>query len=294
MVTCGTGQHLGVLTEPVTVAEVRPLPTGTGGRSGGTTTRVDGGDPCRDRFSHPRRLRGVARFGHVRRACLRLVGGGRHPPPRPGGQRRAPTPVQGAGGTACPCGRPGRPRRRALEPQQRADVQRPLRAGADAGGHHAPRHVRLASGAAARVRRARARPLRSRHAALRHVVGRGGGVAVAFQSIGPRAGAPQRGGSALCADDGARLVGLGALVATARQEVVGLARRRLRRRRLGPDHGDPRRGRRCSASSLAAAERSGQEGGGSGANRWWSHWWPGSSSGPSTSPSTRASFCTPG
>ena len=56
----------------------------------------------------------------------------------------------------------------------------------------------------------------SGHPALRRVGRCGGGVAVAVQSVGARAGPSQRGGSALRPDDGAGLVGPGALVATAR------------------------------------------------------------------------------
>ena len=59
------------------------------------------------------------------------------------------------------------------------------------------------------------RPLRIGLPPLRCVVGRGGRVAVASQPLGPRSGTPRRRRSAVCADDRARLVGVGALVATA-------------------------------------------------------------------------------
>jgi hypothetical protein len=116
-------------------------------RPGGTTTRVGGGPRHPHRLPDSRWVRGLARLGHVRRARLRVIGGGGHPPPRSGGQCRAPTPVQGAGRAARPGRRTRSCPRRALERQQRAHLQRPLRRGADPCGHHAPRHVRLPSGA---------------------------------------------------------------------------------------------------------------------------------------------------
>ena len=90
--------------------------------------------------------------------------------------------------------------------------------------------------------------------------GRGRRVAVAAQPLGARAGPPRRGGPAVCADDRARLVGPGALVAPARREVAAVARRGVRGGRLGPDHRPPPRGRGASASSVAAADRAGQAG----------------------------------
>ena len=156
-----------VRTGPVTVTEVLAASPGPTGRSGRTTTRVvvvvfaiigflilGGFEAWHDSATFDEPV--YVSSGVVAVLHHDVADNAEHPPLF---KVLAALPVLAVG--------PGRPRGWALERQQRAHLQRPLRPGAAAGGHDAPSHVRLPPRAAARVRVARPRPLRAGLPALR-------------------------------------------------------------------------------------------------------------------------------